>query len=280
MTLALGNGRSLVLDRPHIMGVVNVTPDSFSDGGEFATAERAIAHALELAAEGASLIDIGGESTRPGAQAVSAAQELDRVAPVVEAVAAEGIAVSVDTSKPEVMRAAAAAGAAMINDVRALQEDNALQVVAESGLAVCLMHMQGEPRTMQANPAYDDVVEEVSAFLLARAGDCERAGISRDRIVLDPGFGFGKRLQHNLALLAHLDSFAGQGYPLLVGISRKSMLGSLLDRPVVERLAGSLAAASLSAWLGAHIIRVHDVAATRDVLKVVAAVRAARGATE
>lgn len=279
-TLNLGHGRTLALDEPCIMGIVNVTPDSFSDGGAFLAPKKAIAHALQMVAEGARLIDVGGESTRPGAESVSAARELERVLPVIEAVAGEGVLVSVDTSKPEVMRAAAAAGAAMINDVRALREENALQAAVESGLAVCLMHMQGEPRTMQASPVYGDVVAEVLAFLLERALDCERAGIRRDKIVLDPGFGFGKRIEHNLALLRHLGHFTSQPYPVLVGISRKSMLGGLLDRPVEERLAGSLAAATLSAWLGAHIIRVHDVAATRDALKVITAVKAANGTTE
>ncbi len=273
--LEMGAGRQLALDTPRVMGVVNVTPDSFSDGGNYHAPERAIAHALKLAAEGAAIVDIGGESTRPGALPVSVQQELDRVLPVIEAVASEGVLVSVDTSKAEIMTAAATAGAAMINDVRALREDQALQAAAESGLAVCLMHMQGAPRSMQDSPRYENVLEDVLAFLLGRAGVCEEAGISRSRIVLDPGFGFGKRIEHNLALLGQLDRFTSQGYPILVGISRKSMLGTLLDQPVTERLAGSLAAASLSAWLGAHIIRVHDVAETRDALKVIAAARAA-----
>ncbi len=273
--LILGAGRKLVLAEPVIMGVVNVTPDSFSDGGAYVAPERAITHAMRMVADGATLVDVGGESTRPGASPVSVAQELDRVMPVIEALAAEGVLVSVDTSKPEVMRAAAGAGAAMINDVRALREDGALQAAAQSGLAICLMHMQGEPRSMQESPSYDDVLAEVLLFLLNRARQCENAGIGRDKIVLDPGFGFGKRLEHNLALLGNLGHFTGHGYPVLVGISRKSMLGALLDKPVPERLAGSLGAASLSAWLGAHIIRVHDVSQTRDVLKVITAARTA-----
>lgn len=275
-SLNLGGDRRLNLEYPRVMGIVNVTPDSFSDGGRFLAAESAIAHALELVQQGADLIDVGGESTRPGAEAVAAAEELRRVVPVVEALAARDIRVSVDTSKPEVMAAVADAGAVMINDVRALIEPGALEVAAGTGLAVCLMHMQGEPRTMQARPAYRNVVEEVLEFLAYRARECESAGIARDRIVLDPGFGFGKTLEHNLQLLGQLERFSELGYPLLVGLSRKSMFGGLLDREVDERLPASLAAAALSAWLGANIIRAHDVAETCDAVSVIAAAKAAR----
>jgi dihydropteroate synthase len=255
------------------MGVLNVTPDSFSDGGRWQDRGQALAHARAMLAAGAELIDVGGESTRPGADEVPVHDELERVLPVVEAVAAlPGAVVSVDTSKAEVMRAAAAAGAAMINDVYALRRPGAMAAAAEAGLPVCLMHMRGEPRSMQTAPAYDNVVDEVEAFLLERASAAERAGISRDRICLDPGFGFGKRLEHNLELLRALPRLAAHGYPLLAGLSRKSMLQALTGRTVEQRLAGSLALALLAAQGGASIIRVHDVPETRDMLRVLEAV--------
>lgn len=274
--LRLDARNDLALESPVIMGILNVTPDSFSDGGLFIDTDHAVARALAMVEQGATLIDVGGESTRPGAQSVSVGEELKRVIPMVENLSKRGIKVSIDTSKPEVMRAAAAAGALMINDVRALRAPGAIEAAAETDLAVCLMHMLGEPGTMQEHPVYEDVVAEVLQFLLARAQACEEAGIVRARIVLDPGFGFGKTLQHNLALLAGLGRIVEAGYPVLAGLSRKSMLGALTGRPVNERLAGSLALASLSAWLGAHIIRVHDVAETRDALAVINAVRTGR----
>lgn len=258
---------------PRIMGVLNVTPDSFSDGGRWNDTDRAVAHAREMAEQGADVIDVGGESTRPGAAAVTMDEELDRVIPVVEAIhSALEATISVDTSKPEVMHAAANAGAGMINDIRALREPGALEAAAATGLPVCLMHMQGEPRSMQAAPRYDDVVAEVEAFLLERARSAEAAGIDHDHIVLDPGFGFGKTLDHNLALLGALPRLAAHGYPLLAGLSRKSMLEPLTGRAVDERLAGSLALVLLAAQGGAAIVRVHDVAGTRDVLRVLEAV--------
>lgn len=264
---------ALDLSRPVVMGVLNVTPDSFSDGGRFNDPGRARAHALAMAKAGAALLDIGGESTRPGAAPVATDDELARVIPVLEGLVAAGAPpVSVDTTKPEVMRAAAAAGAEMINDVTALRAPGALDAAAESGCAVCLMHMQGEPRTMQQAPRYDDVVTEVYDFLAARIEACVVAGIAAGRIVADPGFGFGKTLRHNLLLMRHLDRFAGLGVPLLVGVSRKSMIGALTGRAVEERLAGGLALATLAAQAGAAILRSHDVAATRDALEVTAAV--------
>ncbi|HRP35532.1 MAG TPA: dihydropteroate synthase [Gammaproteobacteria bacterium] len=258
------------------MGVLNVTPDSFSDGGRFDQPAAAVARACQMAAEGAALLDIGGESTRPGAPSVDVGEELARVIPVIEAVAGSGAPpVSVDTAKPQVMTAAAAAGAEMINDVRALGAPGALEAAAASGCAVCLMHMQGEPRTMQAAPAYGDVVEDVYAFLAARIEACVRAGIGLERIVVDPGFGFGKTLEHNLSLMQSLERFRGLGVPLLVGVSRKSMIGAVTGRPVGERLAGGLALAALAVAAGARIIRSHDVAATRDAVTMTAAVCAA-----
>lgn len=259
------------------MGVLNVTPDSFSDGGRFSDFETALDHARRMVAEGADIIDVGGESTRPGAVAVPEAEELARVVPLVEALRRElpQAVISVDTSKPAVMRAAVAAGASLINDVCALGAEGALAAAAGLDVPVCLMHMQGRPRTMQQDPAYDDVVGDIKAFLAARLAACERGGIGRGRILLDPGFGFGKTLEHNLSLLRHLPAFAELGCPLLVGMSRKSMIGALTGRPVDERLAGSLAAATLAAWQGAAIVRVHDVAATVDAVKTVDAVRRA-----
>jgi dihydropteroate synthase len=258
------------------MGVLNVTPDSFSDGGRFDDPPAALARARQMAAEGAALLDIGGESTRPGAPPVDVAEELARVIPVIRAVAGSGAPpVSVDTAKSEVMTAAAAAGAELINDVRALGAPGALEAAAASGCAVCLMHMQGEPRTMQAAPAYGDVVEDVYAFLAARIEACVRAGIAADRIVVDPGFGFGKTLAHNLSLMKNLPRFRGLGVPLLLGVSRKSMIGAVTGRPVGERLAGGLALAALAVAAGARIIRSHDVAATLDAVAMAAAVSAA-----
>jgi len=262
-------GRALALDRPRIAGIVNVTSDSFSDGGQFLDPQRAIAHGLMLVEEGADLLDIGGESTRPGASEISADEEIARVVPVIEALAKQtSVPIAVDTSKPEVMRAAAAAGAGIINDVYALRRDGALDAAAELKLPVCLMHMQGEPRTMQEAPHYDDVVGEVKRFLADRIFACELAGIEKKRIVVDPGFGFGKTLEHNLALLRGLDQLAALGVPLLAGLSRKGMIGALTGRDVEHRAAGSAAAALIAVQKGAMIVRVHDVAATRDALAV------------
>lgn len=258
------------------MGILNVTPDSFSDGGRFVRREAAIAQALRMVEQGAAIIDIGGESTRPGAAEVPVGEELARVIPLIEALWPElPVPISVDTSKPEVMLAAAAAGAGMINDVYALRRDGALEAAAEAGLPVCLMHMLGEPRTMQSEPHYGDVVAEVKAFLRERTDACEAAGIRRDRILLDPGFGFGKTLAHNLSLLKHLREFHQLGVPLLVGMSRKSMVGQVLDASLEARLYGSVAVATLAAQQGAQLIRVHDVQATVEALKMVAAVSCA-----
>jgi len=268
--------RHLDLSAPVVMGVLNVTPDSFSDGGRFIDPGVAAARGLEMAGEGAALLDVGGESTRPGAAPVAAAEELSRVVPVIEALAAAGAPpVSIDTSKPEVMLAAARAGAEMINDVWALRAAGALEAAAASECAVCLMHMQGEPRTMQAAPAYADVVEEVYGFLAARIDACVAAGIDPARIAVDPGFGFGKTLAHNLLLMQRLERFTGLGVPVLVGVSRKSMLGAVTGRPVEQRLAGGLALAALAVAAGARIIRSHDVAATVDAARMTAAVLAA-----
>lgn len=274
-------GRVLGLDRPRVMGIVNVTPDSFADGGEHATTEAAIAHGLRLVEEGADLLDVGGESTRPGADAVSVEEELRRVIPVIQALAQQvSIPISIDTSKPEVMRAAVAAGAGMVNDVSALRREGALEAVAELGVPVVLMHMLGEPRTMQAKPEYDDVVAEVHRFLAERIFVAEMAGIDRKRIVVDPGFGFGKTTAHNLQLLAQLRRFTELGVPVLAGLSRKRSIGELTGREDPhERVAGSLAAHLIAAQNGAMLLRVHDVAATVDALKVwnaVAAVPAPR----
>jgi dihydropteroate synthase len=255
------------------MGVVNITPDSFSDGGRYYTRETAIAHARALAADGAHIIDIGGESTRPGAAPGTEDEELGRVLPVLEAL--EELCVSVDTRRPAVMQAALAAGASMINDVQALQASGALAAVRASQCAVCLMHMKGEPATMQREPHYDDVVGEVKAFLRQRVAAAEAAGIARERIVVDPGFGFGKTAAHNLTLLGRLAEFGELGVPLLAGLSRKSTLGKLTGRTVDERLAGSLAMALVAVQRGATILRVHDVKETRDVMAVWQAVRVA-----
>ncbi len=264
--------RVLDLSRPVVMGVLNVTPNSFSDGGRHATLQGALSHAREMAAAGAAIIDIGGESTRPGAEPVPLQQELDRVLPVIEALHLElDVLVSIDTMKPAVMSAAVRAGAGMVNDVLALQAPGAVEAVAATRAAVCLMHMQGTPQTMQQDPRYDDVVKEVGDFLLARADACRAAGIAADRIAFDPGFGFGKTMQHNLRLLRELGQLPGP-YPLLVGLSRKSVLGKLLGRPVEQRLAGSLALATLAVANGARIVRCHDVAETLDAVRVAWAV--------
>lgn len=269
-------GRRLDLSSPRIMGILNVTPDSFSDGGRFDRTEDAIRHAERMVNEGADILDVGGESTRPGASAVGESEEIDRVIPVIESIVSRiDVPVSIDTSKAAVMNAAVEAGACMINDVNALRGAGALEVAAGLGVPVCLMHMQGEPRTMQQSPSYSEVVSDVIEFLLRRVAACEAVGISRDNIVLDPGFGFGKTLEHNLSLLRALPSLVEQGYPVLAGISRKSMLGMITGRDVGQRLAGSLAAALIALQGGAAILRVHDVAETVDVLRVWQAVSAA-----
>lgn len=267
-------GKLLDLGSPQVMGVLNITPDSFSDGGRFLDAQSAVDQAMAMCEQGAALIDIGGESTRPGAQPVSVQQELDRVLPVIEAIApALPIPLSIDTSKPAVMRAAVAAGAGLINDVCALTSAGAIEAAKDCAVPLCLMHMQGEPRTMQQAPRYRDVVHDVRDYLAARVAACEAAGIPRQRLLLDPGFGFGKTLQHNLQLLARLDELAGLGLPLLVGLSRKRMFGQLLGREVGQRLVGSVAAALLAAQRGAKIIRAHDVAETVDALALLNAVQ-------
>lgn len=263
-------GRILKLDRPRVMGIVNVTPDSFSDGGHHFDVDSAVAHGLRLAEEGADILDVGGQSTRPGAEEVPVEEELRRVVPVIERLAREtGLPVSVDTSKPEVMRAAVAAGAGMINDVHALRREGALDAAAELGVPVVLMHMLGEPRTMQDDPRYDDVVGEVHRFLAERIFAAEMAGIPRRRIVVDPGFGFGKTTGHNLALLAQLDRFVELGVPVLAGLSRKRTIGELTGRAdPLQRVHGSVAAHLIAVQRGARLVRVHDVAATVDALKV------------
>lgn len=263
----------LPLDRPLIMGVVNITPDSFSDGGKYLDTRQAVAHARSLVSEGADILDVGGESTRPGAQAVTLEEERRRVLPVVEALAGCGVPVSVDTQKPAVMREAVAAGAAMINDINAFCVAGALEAAAGSQAAVCFMHKQGDPQTMQQNPEYGDVVEEVLAYLQSRVAAAQSAGIARDRLVIDPGFGFGKAHEHNLALLRELQRFAALGLPVLVGLSRKSMLGRITGREVGERVFASVAAALIAVQNGAAIVRVHDIGATRDALAVLDAVQ-------
>ena len=268
----------LDLTRPNVMGIVNVTPDSFSDGGDFSSTEKAVQHALKLVEEGADILDIGGESTRPNATPVALQEELDRVIPVIEKLVASGtgIPVSIDTYKPQVMQAALRAGASIVNDVRALQEDGALNVVAnhDHDAGVCLMHMQGMPQNMQVNPSYTDVVTEVADFLVSRAAACVNAGIQKDRIMLDPGFGFGKTREHNITLVKQLQQLTALEYPLLVGLSRKSVLGQVTGNDVDARLYASIAAAVVSAMKGANIVRVHDVKATVEAMKVVAAVLA------
>jgi dihydropteroate synthase len=264
--------RALDLATPVVMGILNVTPDSFSDGGRYARRDAALAHARRMIGEGAAIIDIGGESTRPGASPASTGEELDRVIPVIEALRGESpVFVSVDTSKPEVMRAATRAGADIINDVRALREPGALAAAAESRAGVCLMHMLGEPRTMQDAPRYEDVVVEVAAFLASRVAACRAAGIETARLAIDPGFGFGKRTADNLALLKHLGRLRELGAALAVGLSRKSMLAKLTGRAVDDRIAGSIALAAIAVLNGARIVRAHDVAATLDAVRVAAA---------
>jgi len=282
MTSALSSTRlpcgSRVLDlaRTHVMGILNVTPDSFSDGGRFSQLDAALRHAEAMVAAGATLIDVGGESTRPGARAVSPLEELERVAPIVERIHRElDVIISVDTSTPAVMRETARLGAGLINDVRSLQRDGALDAAAATGLPVCLMHMLGEPGTMQDDPHYDDLVGEVKDFLAERMAQCAALGIAPERIILDPGFGFAKTLQHNLSLFKHMESLHALGRPLLVGVSRKSMIGLALNRPVGERLHGGLALAALAVVKGARILRVHDVAETIDVVRMIAAVESA-----
>ncbi len=271
--LHCGN-KTLDLSESVVMGILNTTPDSFSDGGCFIELDAALSQARQMVAEGAAMIDIGGESTRPGAQAVSIDEELGRVIPLIELLSKElPVPISIDSSKAEVMRVAVAAGAGMVNDVLALREPQALQTVAELQVPVCLMHMQGEPRTMQSQPQYENVVSEVMAFLSQRAEACLSAGIGAKNIVLDPGFGFGKSLPHNLSLLKQLDRFSELKFPLLVGLSRKSMIGAVLnDAPVAERLHGSVAAAVMAVMQGAKIVRVHDVKATAEALSFCRAV--------
>ena len=267
--------KRLSLASPVVMGILNVTPDSFSDGGKFSSFELACQHADEMVAQGALIIDIGGESTRPGAADVSVEDELARVVPLVEYVAKHhDVWISVDTSKPDVMRQAVNAGAHLINDVRALLEPGALETAAQLNVPICLMHMQGAPRTMQSAPEYQDVIADVFKFLNERIQACLEAGIPRERLLIDPGFGFGKTLEHNYELLAKLECFAQFELPILIGLSRKSMIGNLLARPTSERLAGSLAGAMIAAQKGAHIIRVHDVPETVDMLKVLQATQA------
>lgn len=262
---------TLPLTRPLIMAILNATPDSFSGDGTAGRVDLALRHAEQAVEEGADIIDIGGESSRPGARAVSVQEELDRVMPLVEALSQAAVPVSIDTMKPEVMQAAAAAGAAIVNDINALREPFAVETLAATDLGVCLMHMQGEPRTMQSAPHYTNVVGEVGQFLVDRCDILRKAGVPRERILIDPGFGFGKTLDHNLALFKALPTLRELGYPLLVGVSRKSMLGQITDKPVEQRLGASVAAAVLAAERGAAVLRVHDVAATRDALAVLAA---------
>ena len=254
------------------MGVVNVTPDSFSDGGKFLSASAAIDHAYQLIEEGADILDIGGESTRPGAEPVELDEELRRVLPIIEAIRDNGVPISIDTIKTDVMTAAIQAGASMVNDVNALRADGAIEACAKTDVGVCLMHMQGLPRTMQLEPTYHDIVAEVKAFLLDRALACERAGISAERIIIDPGFGFGKNREHNLTLLRCLKEFRELGYAVLAGLSRKSVLGKITGQEVVSRVPASVAAAMLAVQNGAHIVRVHDVRATKDALAILYAV--------
>jgi len=267
-------GLAMDLSQPRVMGILNVTPDSFSDGGQFDQLDTALAQVERMISEGADFIDVGGESTRPGAAVVSEQQELDRVVPVIEGIRQRfPVAISVDTSTPSVMTAAAVAGANLINDVRALQREGALAAARESGLPICLMHMQGDPESMQNQPEYDSVVDEVASFLARRVADCQLSGIAKNRLIVDPGFGFGKTLEHNLQLLKELKQFRKLDLPVLVGVSRKSMIGQLLDKPVDQRLHGSLAAAVAAVLNGASILRVHDVGPTVDALKVTSALK-------
>ncbi|MCU7798686.1 MAG: dihydropteroate synthase [gamma proteobacterium symbiont of Lucinoma myriamae] len=261
--------RELSLGSPVVMGILNVTPDSFSDGGLFSNSEKALRQAEKMLADGALIIDIGGESTRPGAKLVSESEELDRVLPIIEKIHQElDVITSIDTSKAIVMKEAARAGCGMINDVMALRGDGALEAAQQTGLPVCLMHMKGEPRTMQSEPQYDDVVFEVKDFLTQRIEQCLAQGIKKEQIIIDPGFGFGKTLAHNITLFKHIDVLTELGFPVLVGASRKSMIGQITDRNIEDRLAGSLALATLAAINAAAIIRVHDVAETVDALKI------------
>jgi dihydropteroate synthase len=269
-------GKPLDLSIPRVMGVLNVTPDSFSDGGDYLAPEKAVQRALHMVEAGAAIIDVGGESTRPGAAPVGTEEELQRVIPVIEALARElAVPVSIDTRKPDVMQAAVAAGAGLINDVNALQAPGALDTAAALGVPVCLMHMQGDPESMQDRPAYRDVVSEVGRFLAARARACRAAGMARERILLDPGFGFGKTDEHNLLLLQQLDTLVAAGYPLLVGLSRKSLIGNVLGLPVDKRVYPGVALATLAVWQGARLVRSHDVRATREAIEMCHAVRMA-----
>jgi len=262
-------GKSLDLSVPQVMGIVNVTPDSFSDGGQYFSADKALLQARRLVDEGAAIIDIGGESTRPGSAPVDVEEEIRRVLPAIKAISSElNVVVSIDTMKADVMRAAVNAGAGLINDVNALRSDGALQAAAELNVPVCLMHMQGSPQTMQQSPHYDDVVAEVMTFLQQRILACENAGISREKLILDPGFGFGKRAKHNLRLMKHLQTFLTLDLPLLVGVSRKSIVGEMLNVSVDDRLSGSLALASIAVWQGAKIIRSHDVRETVQAVRL------------
>jgi dihydropteroate synthase len=267
-------GKPLDLSRPRIMGVLNVTPDSFSDGGDFFAPDKAVARAEQMVDEGAAIIDIGGESTRPGAPPVSLDEELQRVIPVIEALhAAVPVPLSIDTRKPAVMQAAVAAGAGLINDVSALRETGAVEMVASLEVPVCLMHMQGAPKTMQDTPTYNNVVDEVAEYLQARAGVCLQQGIPKERILLDPGFGFGKTTTHNLLLLQQLERLVGIGFPVLVGLSRKSLIGKVLDLPVDKRLYPGVALAVLAVWKGAALVRCHDIRPTREAIEMCQAVR-------
>jgi dihydropteroate synthase len=273
--LPCGN-RVLDLSRTHVMGILNITPDSFSDGGRFAQRDLALRHAEAMVKAGATLIDVGGESTRPGARTVSSVEELERVAPIVEAISHElDVIISVDTSTPAVIRETARLGAGLINDVRSLQRDGALDAAVATGLPVCLMHMRGEPTDMQNDPRYDDLLGEVSSFLRERMDACIAAGIAREKIILDPGYGFAKTLEHNLSLFKHMETLHELGRPLLVGVSRKSMIGKVLDKPVDQRLYGALALAGMAMIKGARILRVHDVAETVDVVRMISAVESA-----
>ncbi|AXN31493.1 dihydropteroate synthase [Vibrio coralliilyticus] len=268
------NNKSLDLSTPQVMGILNVTPDSFSDGGKYNSLENAMIQAEKMINAGVSIIDIGGESTRPGAPDVALEEELTRVIPVIKAIRERfDVWISIDTSKAEVMRQAIEAGADIINDVRALQEQGALEVAAESGLPVCLMHMQGQPRTMQSNPHYDDLLKEVGEFLQERVQACEAKGMKKSQLILDPGFGFGKTLEHNYHMLAHLEQFHQFGLPLLAGMSRKSMLFKLLDKVPAECVAASVSCATIAAMKGAQIIRVHDFEQTLDAVKIVSMVQ-------
>ncbi|MDL5028348.1 dihydropteroate synthase [Vibrio gigantis] len=264
------HNKTLVLDRPHVMGILNVTPDSFSDGGKFNSLDNALLQAERMIQVGVSIIDIGGESTRPGAPDVSLEEELARVIPAIKAIRAKfDVWISIDTSKAEVMRQAVEAGADLINDVRALQEPGALEAAANAKVPVCLMHMKGQPRTMQANPNYDDVLTDVEAFLKERVEACEAVGISKEQLILDPGFGFGKTIEHNYHLLAHLEKFHTLGLPVLAGMSRKSMIFKLLDKAPADCMVASVTCATIAAMKGAQIIRVHDVEDTLEAMKII-----------